>query len=86
MAQHFSRLRYQLTSRRGLTLGQIEEALNDLQQVVPSDMGRKIYQSKFRVSDGRMMLIRLVVEESPDSLVVVTAYRTSKIDTYWRKS
>lgn len=30
------------------------------------------------------MLVRLVVEEAVDGLVVVTVYRTSKIGKYWR--
>lgn len=31
------------------------------------------------------MLLRVIMEKRADSLVVITAYRTSKIDKYWRK-
>ena len=70
-------------SRRGVTLDQIEAVVNQPQQIVPNAEGRKVYQSKLRITDGRIMLIRLVVEESDDGLVVVTVYRTSKIGKYW---
>lgn len=55
------------------------------QQVVSSEKGRVIHQS--RIEDplsGRPMLLRVVVEERQDELFVVTAYKTSKVEKYWK--
>jgi len=54
-------------------------------QVVSSRRGRTVYQSL--VSDsvsGSPMLLRVVIEEREDSLLVVTAYKTSKVEKYWQ--
>ena len=84
------KVRYRLTdhaayeaSRRGVTSDQVDLVLNQPQQVVQGSEGRKTYQPKLSLADGRIMLIRLVVEESDDGLVVVTACRTSEIGKYW---
>jgi len=53
------------------------------EQIVDGFNGRKIFQSKFE-SGGKIYLIRLVVEEWHSPPVVVTIYRTSKIEKYWR--
>jgi hypothetical protein len=34
---------------------------------------------------GKMFLLRAIVDKSVDPAVVVTAYRTGKIEKYWRK-
>jgi hypothetical protein len=34
--------------------------------------------------DSRPMLVRVVVIEEGDALVVITAYRTSRIAKYWQ--
>ncbi len=71
-------------SRRGLTEDHIQSVLINPQQIVPVSEGRKAYQSKIKLSDGRIMLIRAIVEDVSDERVVVTVYRTSKIAKYWR--
>jgi len=83
--------RYRLTPhaveeawRRGLDAPDIESVLTNPQQIVPASGGRKAYQSKFGLPDGRIMLVRAIVEEEHDGLVVVTVYRTTKIAKYWR--
>ena len=35
--------------------------------------------------DGRVLLLRIVVDDTIQPMVVVTAYRTSKVDKYWRE-
>jgi hypothetical protein len=42
-----------------------------------------IYQSRLRFEDGKMHLLRVVVAEEHTPPVIVTAYRTSKIEKYW---
>ena len=55
------------------------------EQMVSCAQGRVICQS--RIGDpasGRVMLLRVVVEERPDARFVVTAYKTSKVEKYWQ--
>ena len=40
----------------------------------------------FDVRLGRQMLLRVVVEETPDERVVITAYKTSQIAKYLKKT
>lgn len=53
------------------------------EQVVQGGGYRKVYQSRI-VADGRAYLVRLVVEDWQRPPVIVTVYRTSKIEKYWR--
>jgi hypothetical protein len=48
------------------------------------DNEREIYQSHFIDSKGKLKLLRVVVEETADELVVVTVYPTSQIRRYWK--
>lgn len=52
---------------------------------VEEKRGRKAYQSQIDFGDGRIFLSRVIVADDVDPPVVVTVYRTSKIDKYWRK-
>ena len=54
-------------------------------QIVSEKVGRKAYQSKLDFGTGKTYLLRVIVDEDGESAVVVTAYRTSKIDKYWRE-
>jgi len=53
------------------------------EQIVEGFNGRKVFQSRIE-SSGKTHLVRLVVEEWHLPPVVVTIYRTSKIEKYWR--
>ena len=44
---------------------------------------RWIHQSRLRFEDGKIYLPRVVVDENNEPPVIVTAYRTSKIEKYW---
>ncbi len=59
-----------------------EEALQTLahpEEILPGLGGRSIYQRRYNdTALGQPMLLRLVVEETAEELVVVTLYRTSK--------
>ena len=57
----------------------------DPAQVLSSSSGRQVRQSLIQESpDSRPMLVRVVVIEEGDTLVVITAYRTSRIAKYWQ--
>ena len=73
-------------ARRGIRTALVMETAQSPQQIVESREGRAIYQSHYvdRTS-GRTHLIRVVVERQADTLYVVTAYRTSKIEKYWKR-
>jgi hypothetical protein len=44
----------------------------------------QIFQSRLEFGDGRMYLLRAVVAMEKEPSVVVTVYRTGKIEKYWR--
>jgi hypothetical protein len=71
--------------RRGVQREMLEAVLNRPEQRVPdeSHLGRWIHQSRISFDDGKLHLLRAVVTaESPKT--VITVYRTSKIEKYWR--
>ena len=45
--------------------------------------GRDVLQSLATI-DGRRYLVRVIVDVEHDPPVVVTAYRTSRIEKYWK--
>jgi len=48
-----------------------------------SRAGRWIHQSRLRFEDEKMYLLRVVVAEDEHPPVIITVYRTSKIEKYW---
>jgi hypothetical protein len=61
----------------------IREILAQPEQRLPVRPGRDVLQSR-REMEGRTYLIRVFVDVDRSPAEVVTAYRTSKIDKYWR--
>jgi hypothetical protein len=70
--------------RRSIPEDVANAVLEHPEQVLPGERGRRVYQSRISFPDGKIFLVRVVVEDRPDMSVVITAYRTSKIDKYWR--
>ncbi len=70
--------------RRQITLGWIKSTMAQPEQVIPGTNRRKVFQSRI-VTDGKTYLVRLVVEDWHQLPVIVTVYRTSKIEKYWGK-
>ena len=51
--------------------------------VVPGQSPRQVLQRRyFDRTLGREMLLRVIVEDRPSEVVVVTAYKTSRFDRY----
>ncbi len=69
---------------RQISIESIEEVLNKPQQVFSISDERKIFQSKIDSEQGKMYLLRIIVEDVVDPPVVITVYRTGKIKKYWR--
>lgn len=70
--------------RRGIPQGMLEAVLENPQQVVPEREGKKAYQSQIDFGEGRIFLLRAIVNDDIDPAVVITVYRTSNIQKYWR--
>ncbi|MFA5865915.1 MAG: DUF4258 domain-containing protein [Phycisphaerae bacterium] len=84
-------MKFRLSSHAKLEMGErdlsneiIEDVMTNPQQVISSYGGRKIYQSKIAFDDGKIFLVRAIVKDDINPAVVVTVYRTSKIEKYWR--
>ncbi|TXF10371.1 DUF4258 domain-containing protein [Pelomicrobium methylotrophicum] len=71
-------------ARRGLDEELIREVLAQPEQRLPVRPGRDVLQSR-REMEGVTYLIRVFVDVDRSPPEVVTAYRTSKVDKYWRK-
>lgn len=73
-------------TRRGIPLALVQAVADNPEQRVvdESHPGRWIRQSRLRFEDGKMYLLRVVMDEEEQPPVIFTAYRTSKIEKYWR--
>lgn len=69
-------------NRRNIRIEDIEQVLKRPQQIISVRPNRNIYQSIVDM-DGKQYLLRLIVDEETPP-VLVTVYRTSKIQKYWR--
>lgn len=70
--------------RRDIPLSLVESVLDNPQQIATERDGRKVYQSQVEFGNGKILLLRVIVADEVDPKVVITVYRTSKIDKYWR--
>ena len=70
--------------RRQIPSDWLTSVLERPQQRIRQPTGTDILQSRFTGQDGKMFLLRAVVNTATDPAVVVTVYRTSKIEKYWR--
>ena len=73
-------------ARRSIPRAVLESVLNDPQQIVPQESGRKVYQSKVDFGGGTIFLVRAIVDDRVNPPALITVYRTSKIEKYWRTS
>ena len=61
----------------------VEEVLRQPQQIVPESPPKKAYQSKVDFG-GKIFLLRVIVDDTIEPAIVVTLYRTKKINKYWK--
>jgi len=72
-------------SRRGLSDATVLEVARTPEQRLAVRPGREIRQSRIAMpAGGKLYLVRVVVDTGAQGESIVTAYRTSKIDKYWR--
>lgn len=84
-------MKYKLSShareellRRNIPSSLLEDVLQSPQQVAPEPDGTKVFQSKLDFGEGKIFLLRAIVDDRIDPALVITLYRTSKIAKYWR--
>jgi hypothetical protein len=71
--------------RRGIDETTVLEVAAAPEQVLPVRPGREIRQSRRDdPARGRQFVVRVVVETGAEADTVVTVYRSSKVDKYWR--
>ena len=70
--------------RRGIPRDLLEQVLQKPQQILPERDGKKVYQSQVEFGGGKVFLLRAIVNDEAEPAVVITVYRTSKIEKYWR--
>jgi hypothetical protein len=71
--------------RRGVDEATVRSVTLAPEQVVPVRPGREVRQSRVRFPPGPgVYLVRVIVDVTAQAEIVVTVYRTSKIDKYWR--
>jgi len=71
-------------ARRKIPLEWLDSVLASPQQRIPELGGKEIFQSLLTTEDGTLYLLRVVLATEQEPPVVVTVYRTSKIEKYWR--
>jgi hypothetical protein len=72
--------------RRGLDEDTVRSVLIAPEQRVEARPGRVIVQSRLQLGDPpKAFLLRVFVDVDRQPAEVVTAYRTSKIEKYWRQ-
>jgi hypothetical protein len=70
--------------RRAISLSWLESVLQQPEQRVEDGIAKEVWQSRFTAEHGKMYLVRAVMAVDKEPPVVVTVYRTSKIEKYWR--
>lgn len=73
-------------TRRSVPWLLLETVLNNPDQIVTERGNLKAYPSLIDFGDGRRFLLRAIVDDTLEPATVVTVYRTSKINKYWRLS
>ena len=68
--------------RRGISASVVDAIMQAPQQIVVQSPKKQVYQSKIAFGNV-MFLVRVVIAFDVDPPLVVTVYRTTKIDRYW---
>lgn len=72
--------------RKNIPEEHIRSVIENPQQKLPSKKGRVIVQSKYNdEGEGKKMILRVIGTASAEEFKVITVYKTSKIDKYWKK-
>ena len=73
-------------SRRNIPEELIRSVIENPQQKLPSQKGRVIVQSKYNdEKEDKEMILRVIGIASVEDFKVITVYKTSKINKYWKE-
>jgi hypothetical protein len=72
--------------RRQISEAEIAQVMSAPEQIETVRPGRVVYQSRVEMGEpARIYLLRVFVDVDRRPAEVVTVYRTSRIDKYWRR-
>jgi len=72
--------------RRGIAEAEIDRVLSKPEQIQRVRPGRVVYQSRVEFGEPpKTYVLRVFVDVEQPLPKVVTAYRTSKVEKYWRE-
>lgn len=71
-------------NRRQISIDAVWACLKKPDQIIDSQESRVIYQSKIK-SGEKYFLLRIIIEKQASPERVITVYRTSKIEKYWKE-
>src|SRR3972149_12157007 len=72
--------------RRNISEELIRSVIENPQQKLPSQKGRVIVQSKYNdEKEDKEMILRVIGIASVEDFKVITVYKTSKINKYWKE-
>lgn len=63
----------------------VDQVLHSPEQIIPQHGSAQAYQSRLDFGEGKILLLRIIVNVTANPAIVVTLYRTSKIKKYWRE-
>ena len=76
--------RFEMTGRQ-ISESTVAAVLGSPGQTETVRQGRAVYQSRIALGDPpKLYVLRVVVDTDPQPAEVVTVYRTSKVQKYWR--
>jgi hypothetical protein len=71
--------------RRQINEAEVAQVISSPEQILTARKGRNIYQSRISVGvSEKSYLLRIFIDVDRSPMEVVTVYRTSKIEKYWR--
>ncbi|NEQ66353.1 MAG: DUF4258 domain-containing protein [Symploca sp. SIO2D2] len=72
-------------NKRQISLSIIESVINSPKQIILQSDGTKAYQSQLDFGSGKNYLLRIIINDNVEPMLVVTVYKTSQINKYWRQ-
>jgi len=73
-------------NRRQISEELVKSAIKNPEQRYIARKGRVALQSKYKNSiEQKEMLLRVIGKEVNEVFIVITAYKTSKIEKYWKE-
>ena len=69
---------------RNLTTGQIREAIKNPDQHFSNQIGKVAHKILNDDESSKKLLLRVFYKEDEDRIIIISAYKTSNIEKYWK--